>query len=273
MLRSVLFFAFLFFVLHINCEGQGLVEAIKSSHIFERRKGPDCKLKSTYKRKRKAQVKLGPAKKAPYQYVYKSNNSAPPKTPPQPVTSKPTPSNAKTQSAQVAASKKDVQEKPEEPVLIASNSPTTALKETTKEDKTPTAPPKNSALKNMPPDQRKKVVLDLPPDRSLTPIRFISDQDEFSVVNMDSFMEALELINQGKMVLIEGHTDDLGSDDYNLKLSMKRVEKIRALMLQAGANDGLISVIGYGEKRPIVPNNSTANREINRRIEFKVFDL
>jgi outer membrane protein OmpA-like peptidoglycan-associated protein len=263
MLRSILFFAFLSIALQFNCKGQGVIDAIKNSHIFERRKGPDCKVKSSYRRKRSAPIKLSSGKKQPYQYVYKSNTSAPPKSPPQPVDSK-----SKT-NTNVAANKTG---KKEEPVLMASNSPTTALKESAKEENK-IAPPKNNGLKNMPPEQRKKVVLDLPPDRTLSPIRFISDQDEFSVVNMDSFMEALELINQGKMILIEGHTDDLGSDDYNLKLSMKRVEKIRKLMLDAGANDGLISVMGYGETRPIVPNNSTANREINRRIEFKVFDL
>jgi outer membrane protein OmpA-like peptidoglycan-associated protein len=263
MLRSILFFAFLFIILQSNCKAQGVFEAIKNSHIFERRKGPDCKVKSSYRKKRKSAINLSSGKKQPYQYVYKSNTAAPPKTTSHPVAAKP-----KTNS-NVAFDRK---EKQEEPVLIASNSPTTALAESAKEQKKIT-PPKNSGLKDMPPDQRKKAVLDLPPDRSLNPIRFISDQDEFSVVNMDSFMEALELINQGKMVLIEGHTDDLGSDEYNLKLSMKRVEKIRKLMLEAGANDGLISVIGYGEKRPIVPNNSTENREINRRIEFKIFDL
>ena len=86
-------------------------------------------------------------------------------------------------------------------------------------------------------------------------------------------MEAMEFAKQGKMVLIEGHTDDVGSSNSNLKLSMKRAEKIRQLMLSGGVSDELISVIGFGEKQPLVPNSSSENRAVNRRIEFKVFDV
>ncbi len=129
------------------------------------------------------------------------------------------------------------------------------------------------ALKNMTEEQRRQVLKTMQPEIILPPIRFIQDQDEFSVANMDSFMQAMEYAQEGKIVLIEGHTDDLGSEDYNLKLSMKRAEKIRQLLLSGGVADELISVIGYGESQPLVPNNSTENRSINRRIEFKVFSI
>ena len=120
-------------------------------------------------------------------------------------------------------------------------------------------------------EQRHRSLLEREPDEVLPPIRFITAQDEFSVVNMDSFMKAMELAQQGKIILIEGHTDDVGSDASNVQLSMKRAEKIRQLMLSGGVSDDLISVIGYGESRPIVPNKSAENRAVNRRIEFKVF--
>ncbi len=108
---------------------------------------------------------------------------------------------------------------------------------------------------------------------NLPPINFISNQDEFAVVNMDSFMEAAEFAKNGFMILIEGHTDDKGSDEYNLALSMKRVEKIKQLMVQMDVPEDNISVVGHGERKPLVPNTSEANRLKNRRIEFVIFKI
>ena len=107
----------------------------------------------------------------------------------------------------------------------------------------------------------------------LPAINFISNQDELAVANMDSFMEAAEFAKSGYMVLIEGHTDDRGADDYNMKLSMKRVEKIKQLMVQLGVPEDNISVVGNGERTPLVPNTSDENRLKNRRIEFKIFKM
>jgi outer membrane protein OmpA-like peptidoglycan-associated protein len=140
-----------------------------------------------------------------------------------------------------------------------------------------TNPPPNSTrrkpFREMTQEQRRQTLKEQKPEVILPPIRFITAQDEFSVVNMDSFMEAMEHAKQGKVVLIEGHTDDIGSSDSNLKLSMKRAEKIRELMLSGGVSDDFISVIGFGEDRPLVPNSSSENRAVNRRIEFKVFNV
>jgi outer membrane protein OmpA-like peptidoglycan-associated protein len=133
--------------------------------------------------------------------------------------------------------------------------------------------PRKVPFREMTQEQRRQLLLKSQPEIELPPIRFITAQDEFSVVNMDSFMQAMEYAQQGKIVLIEGHTDDVGTEDSNLKLSMKRAEKIRELMLSGGVSDDVISVIGFGEAQPIVPNNSTQNRAVNRRIEFKVFSL
>lgn len=128
-------------------------------------------------------------------------------------------------------------------------------------------------LKEMTVEKRRDTLRQMEPEIVLPPIRFVHNQDEFSVVNMDSFMQAMEYAQQGKVVFIEGHTDDLGSDDYNVKLSMKRAEKIRQLLISGGVSDELISVIGFGESQPIVPNTNNENRAINRRIEFKIFNV
>lgn len=105
----------------------------------------------------------------------------------------------------------------------------------------------------------------------LAPLYFNFDQDEFSVVDMNPFLIAVEYALQGKTILIEGHTDSNGADDYNVKLSIKRVEKIRQLMQDMGVPDDRISVIGYGEEIAQHSNKTTAGRQLNRRVDFKVF--
>jgi outer membrane protein OmpA-like peptidoglycan-associated protein len=156
-------------------------------------------------------------------------------------------------------------------------SPTTTLPPSSKPAELPpvakTDQPRKVPFRDLTQEQRRQLLLQSKPETILPPIRFITAQDEFSVVNMDSFMQAMEYAQQGKIILIEGHTDDVGSDDSNLKLSMKRAEKIRELMLSGGVSDDVISVIGFGEAQPLVPNISSQNRAVNRRIEFKVFSV
>jgi outer membrane protein OmpA-like peptidoglycan-associated protein len=105
----------------------------------------------------------------------------------------------------------------------------------------------------------------------LAPLYFTFAQDEFSVVDMEPFLVAVEYALQGHSVLIEGHTDDRGDDDYNMQLSIKRVQKIRQLMLDMGVPDDRISVVGYGEKVKKNTNKTNEGRQLNRRIDFTVF--
>lgn len=105
----------------------------------------------------------------------------------------------------------------------------------------------------------------------LAPLYFQFNQDEFSVVDMDPFLVAVEYALQGHTVLIEGHTDNRGQDDYNVKLSVKRVQKIRQLMLDMGVPDDRISIIGYGEEHGKKTEGSEAVHQNNRRVDFTVF--
>ena len=105
----------------------------------------------------------------------------------------------------------------------------------------------------------------------LEPLYFIFDDAEFSVVDMEPFLVAVEYALQGRMILIEGHTDSHGKDDYNVKLSIQRVEKIRQLMQDMGVPDDRISVVGYGEEKSIYDNSTHEGRQKNRRVDFKVF--
>ncbi|NBW35860.1 MAG: OmpA family protein [Cytophagia bacterium] len=105
----------------------------------------------------------------------------------------------------------------------------------------------------------------------LEPLYFTFDQDEFSVVDMDPFLIAVEFALQGKHILIEGHTDHEGNDNYNVQLSIKRVQKIRQLMLDMGVHDDQISVVGYGEEVTDHTNKTEEGKQLNRRVDFKAF--
>jgi len=73
-------------------------------------------------------------------------------------------------------------------------------------------------------------------------------------------------------VEISGHTCDLGSEEYNLKLSERRAQAIKDYLTSAGADPDSIKVNSFGETSPLVPNTSEENRKKNRRVEIKILE-
>lgn len=71
-----------------------------------------------------------------------------------------------------------------------------------------------------------------------------------------------------RRVVIEGHTDSVGSDTYNLDLSQRRAEAVRDFLLQNGVNAAQMSTQGYGKASPIASNGTAAGRQQNRRVEL-----
>jgi outer membrane protein OmpA-like peptidoglycan-associated protein len=70
---------------------------------------------------------------------------------------------------------------------------------------------------------------------------------------------------------VEGHTDAIGTDAYNQRLSMQRAESVRdALVNRYGVEASRLEAIGYGESRPIADNSTELGRAINRRVEASV---
>jgi outer membrane protein OmpA-like peptidoglycan-associated protein len=69
---------------------------------------------------------------------------------------------------------------------------------------------------------------------------------------------------------IEGHTDDRGADDMNLKLSQGRAASVVAWLVQHGIDGNRLESHGYGKTRPIADNATDAGRLTNRRVEFKI---
>jgi outer membrane protein OmpA-like peptidoglycan-associated protein len=76
------------------------------------------------------------------------------------------------------------------------------------------------------------------------------------------------LAHPGLYLEVEGHTDDVGSDDYNQKLSEQRANAVKAYLVKQGVAS--VSARGFGESWPAVPNDSEAHRQINRRVEMIV---
>ena len=71
-----------------------------------------------------------------------------------------------------------------------------------------------------------------------------------------------------RRVMIEGHTDNVGSDAYNLDLSQRRADAVRDFLLQNGVNPAQLTTRGYGKASPVASNNTAEGRQQNRRVEL-----
>lgn len=71
-------------------------------------------------------------------------------------------------------------------------------------------------------------------------------------------------------IIIAGHTDADGSDDYNMKLSLARARSVVNYLVLSGLNKKTLEAVGYGESQPVVNNDTDENKAKNRRIEFRI---
>ena len=69
---------------------------------------------------------------------------------------------------------------------------------------------------------------------------------------------------------IEGHTDTVGSETYNLALGLRRAEAAKAYLVQKGIAADRIQTVSRGEAAPAVPNDTPQNQQLNRRVTFSV---
>jgi outer membrane protein OmpA-like peptidoglycan-associated protein len=91
--------------------------------------------------------------------------------------------------------------------------------------------------------------------------------DSMSLKNLDE----IAVIMQGQaafMLDIEGHTDNKGNADLNLKLSQQRADACKAYLVQKGISDSRIESTGFGDMKPIADNETEEGRAKNRRTEF-----
>ncbi len=74
----------------------------------------------------------------------------------------------------------------------------------------------------------------------------------------------------GSQLLIEGHCDERGTDEYNLALGERRALSVRRYLIALGVASDRVHTISYGEEKPAVPGSDEAAWSKNRRAEFKV---
>ncbi|MEM7552018.1 MAG: OmpA family protein [Bacteroidota bacterium] len=99
-----------------------------------------------------------------------------------------------------------------------------------------------------------------------------------STLKKESFPELdrlVELLSFNSTIRIEiaGHTDDKGSDDYNLELSQGRADAVRQYLSENGIDASRIESKGYGETSPVATNFTDEGRAQNRRVEFTILSL
>jgi len=78
------------------------------------------------------------------------------------------------------------------------------------------------------------------------------------------------LAHPGLKITVEGHTDSVGGDAYNMKLSEDRANAVRAYLISQGLDSGVVMAQGFGKTRPVADNGSAAGRQQNRRVEMVV---
>lgn len=78
--------------------------------------------------------------------------------------------------------------------------------------------------------------------------------------------------NPQRTVLVEGFTDSTGPEAHNQKLSLQRANSVANALRQSGISNQRVAIRAYGEANPAVPNNTSKNRQLNRRVEIVISD-
>jgi type IX secretion system PorP/SprF family membrane protein len=86
---------------------------------------------------------------------------------------------------------------------------------------------------------------------------------------LDELINVLDK-NPSMQIAIYGHTDDVGSDEYNDKLSSDRAKAVYTYLVEGGINAGRLTYKGMGERKPVMKGTSETARSRNRRVEFEV---
>ena len=109
------------------------------------------------------------------------------------------------------------------------------------------------------------------PESIALPVQFAFDSADIlprARAQLDAVAEGIKLLPGSNRVLIEGHTDALGTHQYNLQLSRKRAEAVkRYLVTEHGLDAQRLKTIGFGEDRPM--DGEDASKPENRRVQFR----
>lgn len=102
---------------------------------------------------------------------------------------------------------------------------------------------------------------------------FAVDSDKLNASSQSDVQDLSRILKKydDTNILIEGHTDNTGADEYNQNLSVRRAKSVSGELVATGIDATRISTQGYGETQPIADNNTEAGREQNRRVEVAIF--
>ena len=129
------------------------------------------------------------------------------------------------------------------------------------EDAAPTPPPipevENTNVSNM--------------NLSISPVYF--DLDESTIkAEYESILQsaATALRDSGASIVIEGHCDERGSEEYNIALGERRAGSVRTYLYNLGVPTSQMSVVSYGEARPAASGMGESVYQLNRRVQFTI---
>jgi len=103
-------------------------------------------------------------------------------------------------------------------------------------------------------------------------ILFDFDSAMLKVSSQDQLKQMAEVFKKypDTEIVISGHTDNRGSESYNQKLSERRAKAVRDFLVDQGIDPGRLTVVGYGELRPVASNDTEEGRRLNRRVELQI---
>jgi OmpA-OmpF porin, OOP family len=107
----------------------------------------------------------------------------------------------------------------------------------------------------------------------LKDVNFCFDCDTLSGLAKEKLdYDAMAIVEHHPNAMFEvaGHTDSMGSDEYNLGLSQRRVDSVRTYLVQKGVDSSRMSARGYGESQPVADNGTAEGRAQNRRVELRI---
>jgi len=104
-------------------------------------------------------------------------------------------------------------------------------------------------------------------------ILFAVNKSDLTTVSKDNLAELARILNKydDTNILLEGHTDATGTDEYNLELSKKRATAVASYLNSLQVNVARITTEGYGEMQPIADNETETGRAENRRVEVAIY--
>jgi len=112
-----------------------------------------------------------------------------------------------------------------------------------------------------------------PVERLTLRINFDTDKADIRPADYPELEKAVEFVKRhpGRKIAIEGHTDTVGTPQYNQGLSERRAAAVKEYLLKHGVSSGeRITTVGYGESRPVADNATASGRFENRRVEVTV---